>query len=120
MLTRPALWRMLFWLSLIVITYLALRPMSGGSMLFPFQDKVLHAAAYIYLYLCGWVAFAFMRSPWVLKLAIGLLIYGIAIEVLQGIGGYREAEFLDLAANISGIGLGVLAVSFYKRTIKIG
>ncbi|MNJ74215.1 VanZ like family protein [compost metagenome] len=44
-----------------------------------------------------------------LMITAGLLGYGVLIELLQGLTGYRFAEWADLLADGLGIALGVLA-----------
>ena len=45
-----------------------------------------------------------MHGRW-LSVALGLLAYGVLIEILQGLTSYRHAEWADLLAD----GLGILA-----------
>ena len=112
---RIKLSRALFWCSLLLVSYLSLKPMAGGAMWFAHQDKVMHASAYLYFYGLGWWAFGQRQRAWSRSVFVGLLVYGIAIEWLQGLSGYRERELLDLAANISGLLLGLWVVVGYCR-----
>ena len=109
--------RVLFWSSLALITVLSLLPSPGQAMLFPGQDKLLHGGAYLYLYSLGWLAW---RRPqaWNHRLFWGLVGYGIVVELLQWLTGYRDAEWLDLAANVAGLGVGVAAVVCYRRKYR--
>ena len=83
-------------------------------MLFPWQDKILHVGAYLYFYIVGWAAWR-RRRAWSHGLFWGLAGYGIAIELLQGLTGYRDRDPMDLLANAAGLCLGVGAVVFYCR-----
>jgi VanZ family protein len=62
-------------------------------------DKANHALAFIALAVLGCGGYP-RRKPAVL---LGLLVYGVLIEVLQGLTGYRSAEWLDLAADGAGL-----------------
>ncbi|MFK5958073.1 MAG: VanZ family protein [Lutibacter sp.] len=80
-----------------------------------FIDKILHFTAYFTLTV-SWL-FAYYKS---LKLynkgfliAIVLFVYGIIIEVLQGVlTTYRQADLLDIIANLIGI---VTAWVFFNK-----
>lgn len=106
--------RTLFWGSLLAISYLSLAPLSGVSAYVPYQDKVAHASVYCYLYTLGWLAFntrKFTALSWLNKrLVVWLIIYGMAIEYLQGLTAYRSREFADLLANWLGIAIGLAVV----------
>ena len=71
-------------------------------------DKWLHGITFTVLSL--WFAGLYhRRSYW--RVAIGLLLFGLAIEVCQRMVGYRSAEWLDVAADTAGILIG-LAIAF--------
>ena len=68
-------------------------------------DKWAHAFAFAALAL--WFAGQYRRqSYW--RIAIGLLAYGLLIELIQRSIGYRAAELHDVYADIVGIGIGLL------------
>jgi VanZ family protein len=80
-----------------------------GAHLFPESDKVGHAMAYGSTLLCFMFAAAwrprrgngpFPRSA--LSVAIIAIMLGIAIEVLQGRYFHRNAEVLDVVAEVVG------------------
>lgn len=67
-------------------------------------DKFAHAAAFAFL--AVWFSGQFRpRSYW--RIALGLLAFGILIEICQRLVGYRSAEWLDVAADVAGIILGL-------------
>ena len=80
-----------------------------------FIDKILHLSAYFVVTL-SWL-FAFYKS---LKFSsresliiTAIFIYGIIIEVLQGtLTSYRQADLLDIFANLTGI---VIAWVLFSR-----
>jgi VanZ family protein len=94
----PARRRWAFWSCALAVLVLALMkpvhhmPTTGW-------DKANHALAFFVLALLG--AAAYPRR-W-RRVLLWLLAYGALIEVLQGLTGWRDAEWLDLLAD--GVGL---------------
>ena len=87
-----------FWLALGITALaagllVALQP-GGGMLLSAFGDKVNHAAAFVAftLWFGGIVE---PRNMW--RVALALLAYGLAIEVVQGMTVYRKADSRDLS-----------------------
>jgi len=86
------------------------------------SDKVYHAIAYFFLMLSWLYTFhkkeAFNKN---VKYAIlACFIYGIIIEVLQGVTTtYRTASYLDMLANGSGVVLAVLAFHLFEKKIQV-
>lgn len=95
-----------FWLAggivllLLVLNY-SLVPM--GSRDVGMTDKIAHFLVYLVLmvWFCG--VFRGRVTPWV---ALGLLAFGILMELLQSRLPHRSAELLDMLANAGGILLG--------------
>ena len=68
-------------------------------------DKWAHALAFALLAI--WFAGQYRpRSYW--RIALGLLVYGVLIELCQRMLSYRSAEWLDVAADMAGIMAGLL------------
>jgi VanZ family protein len=67
-------------------------------------DKTNHLLAFVTLAVLG--RQAHRARP--VRLAAGLVLFGGLIELLQGLTGYRSAEWIDWLADILGIGLGWL------------
>lgn len=65
-------------------------------------DKANHVLAFTVLTFLGRMAFPAHR----LLLLLGLLAYGVLIENLQLLTGYRFGEYQDLAADVVGMLLG--------------
>ena len=80
----------------------------GGS------DKLMHVAAYTLLSALTWPAFALWRGGIVLIAAFGLIIFGIAIEVVQPLVG-REQSIADAVANAAGVVLGLTFAQVARR-----
>jgi hypothetical protein len=107
---------MFFILSLVVVMVLALMPM-GSSGGFSGQDKLVHLVIFASLFLIGAQAFPFQPCPW-LSLSVGLFLYGVLMEYLQGKTGYRSMEIWDLVADVLGLMLGNFLRLFYpKKTL---
>lgn len=104
------IWRTIFVFSLIILMVLALIPMSGKPS-FSGQDKVLHLLAFAGLFVLGFCSFP-SRSSWP-YLYLGLLLFGVCMEVLQGQTSYRSMEGWDLVADLLGIVLGHQLVRFF-------
>ncbi|MDJ0700563.1 MAG: VanZ family protein [Woeseiaceae bacterium] len=67
-------------------------------------DKWAHGLTFVVLAL--WFSGMYSKSSY-WKVAIGLLAFGVLIEVLQGLVRYRMAEWLDIGADTLGIAIGL-------------
>ena len=68
-------------------------------------DKWLHGIAFVGLAI--WFSGQYRReSYW--RIGIGLILFGVLIEVCQRMVTYRSAEWLDIAADAAGIVVGLL------------
>ena len=99
------LWWFLGLVLLVAIAVLSLIPLRGPVIDVPSSDKLLHAFAYVVLTLYFGELVGDGRLTRVL---IGLLMYGIAIELLQTLAPPRSAELADLVANLAGMLIGTL------------
>lgn len=97
-------WRVLGWLGIALTLVVSLMPpaldVSGGH-----ADKIVHLAGYAFLMF--WWAQLVTRQRW--KLALTVVLFGIAIEGLQGLTPARQPDALDALANCSGVLLGWFA-----------
>jgi VanZ family protein len=97
-------WRVLGWLGIALTLVVSLMPptldSSGGH-----ADKIVHLAGYAVL--TFWWAQLVTRQRW--KLAIAVVLFGIIIELLQGLTPARQPDLLDALANSGGVLLGWLA-----------
>lgn len=78
---------------------------AGALTWFRNADKLLHAGTF--LLLAAWFSGQY-RRPSYLRVAAGLMLFGLIIEFCQFLVGYRQADFLDVAANTAGIVTGFL------------
>lgn len=102
------LWRGLGWLGLVLTLVLSLGPPALDEGL-RYGDKVSHLVGYAVLMF--WWAQLVTRTRW--KLAAAVIVFGIAIELLQGLTPDRKPDLLDVLANSTGVLLGWLAAHFF-------
>ena len=68
-------------------------------------DKWSHGVTFVFL--AVWFAGQYRpRSYW--RIGVGLILFGVLIEVCQRMVTYRSAEWLDIAADAAGITAGLL------------
>ena len=92
-----------FWVLLVVYLSLTSRPPDLGV---PRAFDFGHVAAYFWLMI--WFA-QLHRTPrrrWRLAAAFGAM--GIVLEVIQGLTGYRQFDYADMAYNFVGIAIGLV------------
>jgi hypothetical protein len=67
-------------------------------------DKWLHGITFVFLAI--WFAGQYRsRSYW--RIGIGLIFFGVLIEACQRLVTYRSADWLDIAADVAGITVGL-------------
>ena len=97
--------RVAFWLLLAAVTVLSLLPVQYlPPQAFSLWDKAEHALAFLGLGLLGLLAYP--ARP--LRLALVLLAFGGAIELVQAATGWRQGEWADLLADAVGLGAGLV------------
>ena len=74
--------------------------------IFDWWDKAQHAFAFLVLTCLGF--FAYPNSGW--RMVAGLLAFGILIEFMQYLTGYRFAELSDFLADLTGVTLGTFVM----------
>ena len=84
---------------MILVLSSTLLPLGGRSMM-GFGDKVAHFLAFFILMIWFSGVFRVRLTPWV---ALGLLGFGILIEIIQSRLPYRSAELADVMFNAGGI-----------------
>jgi len=101
------MWLACGWLGGVITLVVSLMPPtledSGGHI-----DKIVHLLGYALL--TFWWAQLVTQRRW--KLVIAVVLYGIAIEGLQGLTPERQPDILDALANSGGVLLGWLAARF--------
>src|SRR3954452_6010437 len=102
--------RWLFPPCLVVVLALALAPPQVPTPTIGW-DKANHALTFAVLALIGLAAYPRRIAP----VLLGLLLYGGAIELLQGLTDYRTAEWLDWGADGVGLALGSMLTRLSPR-----
>lgn len=80
----------------------ALSPLSSRIPV-TLNDKLLHAGGFLFFMLWFGGIYHARRLPYVV---VALSAYGLLIELLQSFTPTRQAEFLDLIADVLGVLLG--------------
>lgn len=101
-----ALWLGAGWIGVALVIYFSLVP-DPPQLDMDEGDKLQHLAAYASLML--WFAQVVAGKPRRAMLALLLVALGIALELAQGMTGYRSMSVADMAANTTGVVLGWLA-----------
>lgn len=104
--------RLLLILAFLFINYQAMTPATCDFGV-TIQDKVLHFLAFYLLSLL--VDFAFPKTSFGAVKIMGLLGYGIAIEIAQSFMPYRCCSLYDLLADVCGIGLYLISIPIWKH-----
>lgn len=105
-----------FWFTLLVVLGLALWPGQGGAPRLFGWDKLEHMSAFATLTALGRFAFPSLARVW---LALGLTLFGIAIELLQLIEILnRSTSIYDVGANTVGIIAGLAAAAVAARIAR--
>ena len=102
--------RWAFAVTLVVVLALALAP---PQVPLPDTgwDKVNHALAFAVLAVLGLLSYPERKAA----LLAGLLVYGGAVELLQGLTDYRTAEWLDWGADSVGLVFGSMLARLSPR-----
>jgi len=86
------------------------------------SDKTYHLIAYFFLML-SWLYAFFKKEKFqehVKYIILGCFIFGIIIEILQGIiTSYRTASYLDILANTIGVLLAVVIFHVFEKKISV-
>jgi VanZ family protein len=114
------IWRLGFFVPLLICTYLALVPEPPDNPVFRVSDVLLHAAAFSYL------TFAFvlmdqgvqLNRALAIRAALIMLGYGIFLEGVQWFVPQRSAELKDLGVDLLGILVGLLLAMLLARPVK--
>ena len=108
----------------LLIFFLSSDPSPGFLPKFTYADKVIHFAAFIVL------GVLFFRAFWSLGMNINLFsimalslvsstIFGICIELNQFFIPYRQAETMDIVADIAGSTMGIMVARIFFRKRRL-
>lgn len=96
------IWYLLGGLMLLAVGTISLMPAPDVGV----NDKLSHLVTYFFL--GGWFSLLATNRVSLGWTIIGLIAYGILLELLQGMTAYRYAEWGDVLANASGTMAGIL------------
>ena len=86
------------------------------------SDKIYHLIAY-FLLMLSWLYAFFKREKFeenVKYIILGCFIFGIIIEILQGVTtSYRTASYLDIVANTIVVLLAVVIFHVFEKKISV-
>lgn len=91
--------RLLFWVAVVVLFYLALMPADDVEPIMLVSDKLAHFIAFLGLGIMG--TWSYPQSK--LWIVLGLILYGAIIEVAQSLTASRAAEWADFIADSFGV-----------------
>jgi VanZ family protein len=102
--------RALFWIACAAVAVLTLMPSEQlPTALFSWWDKLQHALAFGTLALLGGLAYSPLRA------AAGVLIFGVAIEIVQEASGWRHGDVVDALADGVGVAAGLIVATWLSR-----
>ncbi|MDD2917788.1 VanZ family protein [Rhodoferax sp.] len=101
---RP--WRAAFWALVLATLWLSLMPAERLPPAFHFWDKAQHALGFAALAWFGLAGYARQTR----RVVLGLVMFGIAIEVMQHLSGWRHGDWLDWVADCAGLLIGYAAL----------
>ena len=107
------IFRILFCTLLLAVFWLALMPAPNIAKLVSWQDKIEHAALFAGLALLALAAWP--QRP--LAIALGLLVYGAAMEVAQSFTAHRVGDPWDWLADAVGL---LALLPFVLRRRRLG
>lgn len=95
----------------LLFMVVALLPVSGNDPI-PGGDKLHHVLGFALL--TALLHLSHPRLGWP-RVALVMLGYGLLMEALQSLTGYRQAEWADLVADLTGITGALLLVKTWHR-----
>ncbi len=105
-----AIRKLAFWSAAAAVLVLSLLPPEVQTPTTGW-DKANHCAGFAALAVLGLLAYGQRRGA----MFAGLLAFGAAIEVLQGLSGYRLAEWGDWLADAIGVAAGHALMVWRRR-----
>ena len=96
------IWYLLGGIMLLMVGVVSLMPVPDVGV----NDKFSHLITYFFL--GGWFGLLAASRTTLVWTIIGLIAYGMLLELLQGMTAHRYAEWGDVLANASGTFVGAL------------
>lgn len=108
-------WPLAFWALVVLTAALSWTPVQHlPQQVFDLWDKAQHALGFAALAYSGLSAYP--RRP--LRLALGLLAYGVLIEWVQSATGWRHGDVADWLADALGVAVGAAVWAATRRWIS--
>ena len=103
-----------FWAAVAAVLILSVLPISSPKLsIFSWEDKLHHFMVYGVLCFLAIKSYGTNHPLW--KIGLGLISFGLVVEIIQWITDYRYGEFMDFVANTVGIFSVIFAYRFFKR-----
>jgi|AntAceMinimDraft_1070359.scaffolds.fasta_scaffold00364_27 VanZ family protein len=110
---RIAIVRIGFWGASGLVLLLSLLPTEQlPPITLDIWDKAQHALGFLFLGVLGFWSYAHRH----MRVLLGLLIFGAAIELMQSVTGWRHGDWLDWLADA--LGVVVAYFLFYELSLK--
>lgn len=109
------LWKILGFLGTTAILVASLWPQEAGKPI-PYLDKVLHLGVYA---IASFYIQQLYKNQKLIQIIFFFFLYGAVIEILQHLGGNRQADPFDIVANFIGIVCGSLLSLKSKLLLKV-
>jgi VanZ family protein len=108
-------WVILFWASLIIVTFLLFIELPPKPEGIPYLDKIQHIFIFIILYTFGAMAW----KPHGYWFAGALILYGGLVEPLQSIfTRTRQASVYDWLADVAGVAIAFIFFKILHNKLK--
>lgn len=96
-------WSVVGWIGVFLVISLSLVPKAPEFLAADSGNHLGHFLAYMLI--MSWFVQLHTERAWC-SFAMGFMLLGFVLEVLQGLLGYRHFDLLDLAANCLGVSAG--------------
>ena len=104
--------RLTFFSSIVLTSVFSFISIDQDLAKFLLQDKLLHMATFSFI---TFFAYASKFDVNRFVILLGLIFYGLLIEIIQNYLSYRNFELLDLLYDIFGVLLGYLSWKYLKK-----
>lgn len=106
-------WRILWAVASLAVAWTSLTPPDDLPSGFGLSDKVLHLLGYAVLGVLA--VLSGLRWPWALTTVVG---FGLVMEAMQGLLGYRSFEWADLGADAIGAVAGAVITARVLEEVR--
>ena len=104
--------RFIFFSSIVVTSVFSFISIDPDLAKFLLQDKLLHMTTFSFI---TFFAYASKFNVNRFVILLGLILYGLLIEIIQNYISYRNFELLDLLFDIFGVLVGYLSWKYLKK-----